>query len=848
MIQDYKFQDLAKFIDDVKFLIARGGSQLGGIKGVGGPVTIIELIFRVIWLFILWVVLMVIVYTIYKIIFYGYPRFPLDLLKLKFSNKVSVKSVVGDVNGQLYKYVMELTNGRLNGALEYFNKQGFMLLNDDCTRKDCISVFHDLDRVITEEYDSEYNSEKVEAALDDYYKYYDSIISNLNIRGQEADMKINKLKDMYENVFKNYINYYQSEILTRENAINCKVIDGKTDEKRGQAREAKKSLENELKGIFKTMNIKKIDTTCLFARLFPDPSQNLECSVDINVLVNQKLVSLGYDGPKNRYRQLEREIRKDSQFIGLKLPKDKKRAKERIRKKKEEQRELKIQMIDMKNQALVLVKSEMKDTLPMLPIANPTSKDIILYTDNERIYPNTTRLEDLFEDNADTGNNKNKKKKNKKDIGQHTVYVPCYELYKHYYTLNFEKMFKGYSKTLSPDEIVAFIFLTDVEKLMGNKERKANNEAQPTIISKYINVFNAIENMSTKVKETLNSSKSPIEIAQYLIFPEDTILQSTITDVVKYQKNVSPLYSRFGLSIPQDKGSIPEFNSIYDKKSSEIKVSNDYTYYLMEMFAYMKELEGKTPGNDMNYIYQRYVSHIKLYEYNKSALIAFLNLPIEKQNNTEIRRKFGITERLFSFVKRHPIFSMVYLNNGENGDLYHRIMGMFVDLLQDNKQLLSKVYQINTLTREEVVGIIGVIEKKVFGIKEVIVCLHMINLYFSYYRDTVSERDPISRIKISRDGLVDIYNQQNISPEFGSFFARLFEPFKKDFVDGRIKASWRKAFYGPRFNPDLKKDKRNISYWRDFNVFWVDYMGKKMNGMMKSWWNNFKNFTKPRKF
>jgi hypothetical protein len=74
----------------------------------------------------------------------------------------------------------------------------------------------------------------------------------------------------------------------------------------------------------------------------------------------------------------------------------------------------------------------------------------------------------------------------------------------------------------------------------------------------------------------------------------------------------------------------------------------------------------------------------------------------------------------------------------------------------------------------------------------------------------------------------------------------LFEPFKYEFIDGRIKASWKKAFYGPRFNPDLKRDKRNISYWRDFNAFWVDYMGKKMDGMMKSWWNNFKNYTKPK--
>ena len=124
----------------------------------------------------------------------------------------------------------------------------------------------------------------------------------------------------------------------------------------------------------------------------------------------------------------------------------------------------------------------------------------------------------------------------------------------------------------------------------------------------------------------------------------------------------------------------------------------------------------------------------------------------------------------------------------------------------------------------------------------------MLNIYFTHYRDSVVERDPVSKVKLSRDGFIEIYDQQNISPEFASFFGRLFEPFKRDFLDGKIKAAWKKAFIGKRFDPNLKNDKYNLSYWRDFNSFWVDFMGKKMDGMMKSWWKNFKDYTKARKF
>jgi hypothetical protein len=127
-------------------------------------------------------------------------------------------------------------------------------------------------------------------------------------------------------------------------------------------------------------------------------------------------------------------------------------------------------------------------------------------------------------------------------------------------------------------------------------------------------------------------------------------------------------------------------------------------------------------------------------------------------------------------------------------------------------------------------------EDKVFAVKKCMISLHIVNLYLNGYRDSVEERDPMTKIKLTKDGFVDIIQQQNISYNVPDFFGRLFRPFKLEFIDGRIKASWRRTFYGPRFNPSSA-----VSYWREFRAFWIDYMGTKMDGMMKGWWKSFKN-------
>lgn len=826
MSLNYRFQDLAKFFEDVKFLLARGGGLFpSGLSNKSIP----EVILGIIWIIVLWIFIFIIVYVVYKIIFKGYPRFPLDLLRLKFYNKVDVKSSVGDPNGLLYDNINELSSEEMKDALMFFGKSGHNFVSNE----NDTTIFQDVKDTILKEYQPEYNTDGTKEAFGDYYKYFVQITDNLGLKGQPSSTKVAKLKSLYEDVFVNYIKWYREDVVAKERMIHCILNDGKTDEKREEIRNKKKKLEAEYKSLLLRTNCVKVDTTCEFANMFMDPDLTLKCQGDNKKLIDKWLKALGHEPKRLRYRQLEREIRNDKRFLGAKLPKPKKRAKERIKWKTEEQKKLKIEMIDIQRQAIAKAEEEAKgESLPNL--ANITHKNIINYDTPSRIAPNTSRV------NAES-----------KDV-IYTVYVPCYALYKHYYDIHRDTMFKSLDRSMSMDEIVAYIFLTDIEKIMENNEIEKqlqqikqnggdeNDErlplVKPTLIGKFLQLHTAIENMAGVVEKAILDPNSSMAYLQYFTFPDKDTLMGSISEVIKYNKEIVALYtdgSVSGLTLKN-----------YASKASQLSVRYDYTYYLMEVFANYANKDNGAHG-----LYDLYERIITSVGFNRNSLITFLNLPMEQQLDPKNIETFRVSQELLLFVKHHPIFALIYLGRGGSSEkrrTYINVMQMFISMLEDKPDLLLKAQQVEQLSLDDATTIVQHVEKKVFGLKKAYVCLHIIHLYFSRYRDSFHERDAITKNKISRDGFVDIYNEHNISYEFGSFFLRLFEPFKYEFIDGRIKASWKKAFYGPRFNPDLKRDKRNISYWRDFNAFWVDYMGKKMDGMMKSWWNNFKNYTKPK--
>jgi hypothetical protein len=366
---------------------------------------------------------------------------------------------------------------------------------------------------------------------------------------------------------------------------------------------------------------------------------------------------------------------------------------------------------------------------------------------------------------------------------QFTVYVPCYDMYKQYFILNKEKMFSKYLQTMNEDEIIASIFLMDLDGALENKEM--NNKTRHIIYERILKTHSAFEDVAMITKTAVQPRQNhPGRLVEYIVFPDKSIVQTSVNEL------------------------------ILSKTKKGVQITQEYTYYLDELI--------NTNANSYQ-VFARQFEKVKPQTLKIDALITYLNLPKSKRDDPIVKTKFGFTNTAIAeFIIQRPLFTMIYLKYGNDGEeLYKNILNFAKSLGTVEGNILQAV---NTL------------ENKVFAIKKCMISLHIVNLYLNGYRDSVQERDPITKIKLTKDGLVDIIQQQNISYNVPDFFGRLFTPFKLEFIDGRIKASWRRTFYGPKFNPSSA-----VSYWREFRAFWIDYMGKKMDGMMKRWWKSFKN-------
>lgn len=849
MISDYKFQDLAKFIEDVQFLMSRGGGMQNFVANNFAGKSVPEIILRVVWLFLLWVFIIIVVYMVYQIIFKGYPRFPIDLLKLKFYNKVDVKGTIGGVNGMLFQNIFNLTDPSMKEAIAYFTSIGIPLTDDQCIDTPCKDVFSNMVEMIDKYYEPVYSTSKVDMALSDYFTYYSTLSNKLGARGLKLEDKIKKMEEINEKV-SSYMTFYQDVILDQEREIDCLVNDGKDDGTRKVIADTKKDLERELKDLFKKFNIVKVTTTKSFAKAFLDPSIGGQCGPGVKEVIQKILNGNGYNAKKSALMKAEKHVKKTKTATRFAIGNKKKKQKQKLHDANNAVVALRNEMAVIRVEAEQQAKKLLKDMKFPSSTDGITSKTVLMYEDQDRVYPNLT-VDKMVE----------------KSGHQYVVYVPCYDVYKEYLTLNKDTMFVKFTKEMNEGEIIAFIFLTDLESMMENKESRQKNsiyedddsqDVKPVLIQRLLNMYLAIEKMGSTVKLALESSKSPANTCQYLVFPDESFQSTAVSELIVNRNLLIKAYS--------------------GNKFASMKVINDYTYYLMEVFFFLTASKNEIPASSLYELYAgQFVSLINrglvkddIVSFNKKIsatlnaggvsaiqnmipevqwnnIITVLNLSQEMQNNPAILTKYNVSQDIVLFARRHPIFSMMFFNTPPiTSKTYQDVMDTIKSLLGNQPDELAKLQDIQTITATDVTSNWNYLQDKVFNIKKILTGMHVVNLYLSHYRDSVQQRDPITKVKISKDGLIDISSQQNISYEFDSFFKRLFQPFKMEFIDGRIVAAWRSAFYGPKFNPNLKKDKMNISYWREFNSFWIDYMGRKMDGMMKSWWQQFKNFTKPR--
>lgn len=757
MITNYKFQDLAKFVEDLKFLLARGGTSGLWGKFSGENSTITQIVLSWIYTVVVWILIILAVYVVYQIIFKGYPRFPIDLAKFKLYNRVDTKKIVGGSKGLLYSNIFTLSEPSMREPLS-------IILGSQQN-----NMFRELIETIDDTYELAFGVNRIEEALTDYYTFYPSINKGLGLHYISPEDRSKKIRDTVSNAFDDYLNLY-TRIFVLNKQLACLFNEGRDDKRRNEFNVLKKSVQEQVQNIYKQWNIVPVETKKIFASSFVEPSYTSKCNTPpYHKILEKTLKESAYPGLQQKVKSIDKQDR----HLKKLLRKRKRTAQEKtdINARREQLQKDKLQIkIDMaiakksaedkafnelkkyEGATFVFVSSSFKNPrAPAVPV--------IHYDDKDRMNPN--HLESR-------GKN------------QFTVYVPCYDMYKQYFILNKDKMFSKYLHTMNEDEIIASIFLMDLDGALENTEN--NDKKRHLIYERVLKTHSVLEDVAMITKTALQPIPNhPGTLVEYIVFPDKPIVEASANE----------------LMLRQTKQDTP--------------ITQEYTYYLDELL--------KANPNS----YQQFAK--QFYGVKMETLITYLNLPKSKRDNPAIKQHFGFANTAMAeFIMKYPLFTMIYLKYGNDGEELY-------------KNILNFVKSFGNI-EGNILEVVNMLENKVFMIKKCMISLHIVNLYLNGYRDSVQERDPITKIKLTKDGLVDIIQQQNISYNVPDFFGRLFTPFKLEFIDGRIKASWRRTFYGPRFNPSSA-----VSYWREFRAFWIDYMGPKMDGMMKGWWKSFKNLS-----
>jgi hypothetical protein len=706
----------------------------------------------------------------------------------------------------------------MKSTINDINKYGYKMPN----------VFQDAFNAIGKYYGM-YDGDKAEVALTDYFSFYSAVTDGLNIRNTAFNDKIKKLDVFYRGAIANYAALY-TQIHTLNRRLACMFNEGRSESARRRLASTKRKLEDDIKKLYDTWNIYPIETHKLFAKAFPEPSFVTNCGAPAKQIINDQLETSDFKESTKEVSDKEYELKK------LKIRPVK--NEDEIRKLELEVNELKIKLAttrkDAENDAYKSIvegaktgKFVFKSSKASLIRTVPGSP-VVSHGDSERVHPNHVAS---------------------KSKEHFTVYVPGYEIYKQYFTLHKEARYSKYLAQpydMSDDEVIAYIFLNDVDALYENSENglqstRSNDPEReklrrPIVSEGIINMYSALEKVAEVAKNAVASESIPTFFGQYLVFPEDKVVKSAVRTLVLNKQHL---------------GSLADFIKQTSGKNASEQAGSEYVYFIAELFVYLSASQGGQGGqanklfNDYATEYTTHTSRIVGFDVNN--LIAFLNLPPATQNDPAISKKFGVDAQLLQFIKTHPLFSMIHINQRQfqttgltPAIIYDRVLTLALDIVKSYAG--EKLYDTTQYDEAFVSECIDRMKKSVNGMKKLMLEVHIVNMYLNNYRDSVKSKDPITKVQMTKDGLVDIILQQNVSYNISSFFSRLFNPFKIEFIDGRIKSAWRRTFYGPKF-----KVQSNVSYWREFNALWVDYLGKLMNQMIKGYWKNFKDFSKPRK-
>jgi hypothetical protein len=221
MESSYKlnFNDLSRFLQDFSYILHKGGSgkklsesfnMSSNDKTKNFIIKWVEIIIKVVITFIQLCLIVVAIYTIYIIIFKGYPRVVIDLLTFQFYNKENQDDFLKERNllTDQFKFLSKDHASCLTPFSIYESIYGYTNLNTLSTTFEQIK----------DKYYSKYKyNDKYFNALKEYYLFYDKInITN----ARDVRFKTNKI------VIKKYDAY---ELLLTYKIINGEIITKNTE-------------------------------------------------------------------------------------------------------------------------------------------------------------------------------------------------------------------------------------------------------------------------------------------------------------------------------------------------------------------------------------------------------------------------------------------------------------------------------------------------------------------------------------------------------------------------------------------------------------------------------------------
>lgn len=859
----------------------RALSNFGNVRtmfsGVGNTTTVTQKILGWIAFFLVITCLALVIYFIVSIIFKGYSRTLRDMLQWNFSNKVDIKNEFAGKNSALYNALMYLSNNSKN-EIDFLRQLGISFdVIGICQDDSCNDVFLNLMSVLDTYYEPEYKENKLNQALVEYIAYHDKITKDLGLKTLTSQQRIQKVNFIL-NAINDYMQTY-TNILEREFNLLCRKNEMKKEEERRIFEIKTKQIAEEKKQYLKQFGIEALTTQMEFANYFIAPVEiaNSRCGTSISKIYETLLKKTQHEKYRIDVQLLVKDIQDKSlelrrarsseegmtikeQINDIKQKKlDTEIAMARIRKETMEQaRQQQRQEIEInKNASKTQTKSVEKEVKKNVKKVNNAFKKLGKIIDKKIVkkvekvsgkktsnvkqnathtVPQTTKTTNVSSTSVQyekflqlDGDENEPLTTVRSDNKMNTVYVPCIEAYMHFVHINSNQAFirSLVEKGMGTNDIVSYLFLKDLSSLQGQ------NSEKPFII-RILLMYCAFENIAASVKSFVEDS---------------TILRQPFMNIMLDNGDTS---KKCKADVSRYKTILLEASN--NNKHDNIVVSTKYTWYITELILMSSPDIDKffdvslQRFNALVYATQAKMTYKDMVQYAQK-INTFLNITMQNnhftspstqsKNFTRIITGFGIDAKVQEFVQHYPIFSSIYLT-------YLASLDKQEIRPEDYNNIVTKARNNYNQTRMMVVSLIDKVglrldEKfnntydhlvyRVHSLKQFMLYAHITHLHFTQYKHVIVEKDKIAKTRYDREGFVELYNEQNMSSK--EFYGKLITPFKKDLIDNRVINEWKRVFHADLFN---KKSK--VSYWIEFEAFWIGTLRPKADQMIKSVWGD----------